>query len=745
MTSRTLTAPGVFGGPRTVIRNGELNEKNLNDILAAVYLRLEKAEVPLADAALDARGAVPATGSLARLARSPVLQVLTSNTDRISRGGGRVHLSGTSDYKLTSTPSLVAGVTIGEEIQLVNAGAKLITIQGSALAGSTIKLRSRTVTLAPACSVTVVWNGTSWLEVNRSTRGTPNEHHVGDFGAIGDNSTDDTAAIQAAIDAAILDGLPVVLEPGVFYKTSAELLVNAGTVRIHGAGKFSGGIRSTVAARSVLAVTSGTLHVSDLQVYAERAVSVGIYIDTSSASVVERCHIYQPIVDGIQITNSDSCRILDVKVELAGKAFVTANYAGNLPANVKVAATGTVAVTGGIGAVITGTGTHFLSMGIRTGDFVAVHATGAGTSTSEYLNVGTVDSDTQITCYNESGPVYAAGSDFAVFVGDGYHEGPSRADNNNHLVEGWHSVNIAGSGIHINGLYGPRVANAQCDASGAYPVSVASSGVVTIGAHFAKMYFEQNNAADNFYLGYVADCIIDQVNGTGSPVISTGGKVWGVIRGMQNASDPGRVDPLGSNPVDYVPSAVLVNDSVLQGRLNGWSYTQNGPGLGSLAIKDSSSTAWAAVSGVEPPGGGADVNAVAYNFDTYTAVTNGAANVNLLTKYLLRCRNQGTTKFAVGFEGDLRLASSDQSGVNGGLGGNATINTPSGRFAMAAGAAAVTITAALVTAASKIIWSKQNNDATALDFKFVPGAGSFVVTAAALATAKITFDFFVVN
>lgn len=597
-----------------------------------------------------------------RVART---QTLTANGNTITATGARMHLSGASDFKLTSTPTLAAGSVVGQEVQLVNTGSKLVTLQGSALAGSTLKLRGRSVTLAPSCSVTLGWNGTSWAELSRATHGHANEHHVADFGAVGDNVTDDTAAIQAAIDAASLDGLPVVLEPGVLYMTSAELLVGAATVRFKGAGKFTGGIRCTGAAPFVLGVIGGTLHVSDLQIYAERTALVGIYIETATASVVERCHIYQPIVDGVQVTNSDSCRFVDVQVELCGQAFITANYAGGLPNNIKVVATGTVAATAGLSSVITGTGTQFLSMGIRTGDFVAVHATGAGDLSSSFLPVDSVDSDTQITCLNDTPcPGYSAGSDFAALVGNGYHEGPSRADNNNHLIDGWLSRNIAGCGIHVHGLYGPRVSNAQCDASGAYPVSVASGGVVTIGAHFSKMYFELNNAADNFYLGYVADILIDQVNGTSEPVVSTPGKVWGVIRGMQDASDPGRIDPLGTNPVDYVPAGVLVADVWAKGKIKGLNYPQNAAGLGSLTMKDNQSKAWAAISGVESPSGGADANACAFDFDTYTNVTPGAS------KRLVRWNNAGTPLAYIDFSGNGSfvgtLAASNLSGTNTG-------------------------------------------------------------------------------
>lgn len=697
-----------------------------------------------------------------RFLRVPHAQVLTADSDTVTTAGARIHLSGASDFKLTSTPSITAGDVVGQEIQLVNTGTKLITLQGAALAGSTLKLRSRAVSLAPGCSVSVVWDGTNWVEVARATYGAATEHHVGDFGAVGDSTshdavgTDDTLAIQRAIDAASIDGLPVVFEPGLYYRTTAELLVGADKiVRIKGGGKFVGGLRGTgVGPRAVIAVVGGTLHLSDVAIYAGREYQNGVYIESASGSVVERCRIYQPTIDGLIIINSASCRVIDVIIEFCGKLFHTAAYAGGMPANIRVLRTGTVAKTASTATtpcVITGTGfalgEGFLSTGARQGDFISTHPTGAGSVTAEWLTIQSVDSDTQITCTRHPGSAEAAsGLDYTIHVGDGYHEG-SRRDCNNHMLNGVFTRNIAGCGVSIRGMYGPSVTNLQSDACGAYPVCVASNLEPSIGSTFRKCYFELNSAADNFFLGYAADVLIDQVNGRGEPVISNPGFVWGVIRGMQDATDPGRIDPLGTNPVDYVPSGVIAADVLAKGRIRSQNYAENGLGRGSLTMSDTLAprwairegivlpAAWAAVSGVEPPQGGADPNAVAFDFNTATAVVAGA------TKYLVRWRNNGVVKAAMGFEGDLISPSTDTSGSPG----DAVISKPSGRFAMAAGAAAVTITNALVNPHTKVFWSKQQNDATAVDFKVVVGNGSFTVTGAANATGNVVFDFFIVQ
>lgn len=91
--------------------------------------------------------------------------------------------------------------------------------------------------------------------------------------------------------------------------------------------------------------------------------------------------------------------------------------------------------------------------------------------------------------------------------------------------------------------------------------------------------------------------------------------------------------------------------------------------------------------------------------------------------------------------GIIQLATSDSSGTPG----NATINLPSGKFAIAAAASAATITNSLVTSASRVQCQVESNDATLKSVSVAPGAGSFVVTGNAAATAATTINFIVVN
>jgi hypothetical protein len=78
--------------------------------------------------------------------------------------------------------------------------------------------------------------------------------------------------------------------------------------------------------------------------------------------------------------------------------------------------------------------------------------------------------------------------------------------------------------------------------------------------------------------------------------------------------------------------------------------------------------------------------------------------------------------------------------------GNRTVNTVRGKSAFAIGAAAVTITNSFVTANSQVICTLEFGDATLTQIlRCIPGAGSFVATGNANATAATKFSWTVIN
>lgn len=91
---------------------------------------------------------------------------------------------------------------------------------------------------------------------------------------------------------------------------------------------------------------------------------------------------------------------------------------------------------------------------------------------------------------------------------------------------------------------------------------------------------------------------------------------------------------------------------------------------------------------------------------------------------------------------NLQATYTDSSGTPG----NVTNNSPRGRAAFAAAGSSVTVTNSLVAATSSVHCQMIGSDATLTTIlRCVPGAGSFVVTGNAAATATTVFDFLVIN
>jgi hypothetical protein len=102
----------------------------------------------------------------------------------------------------------------------------------------------------------------------------------------------------------------------------------------------------------------------------------------------------------------------------------------------------------------------------------------------------------------------------------------------------------------------------------------------------------------------------------------------------------------------------------------------------------------------------------------------------------------GVNALQVVNNGKLLLPSTDSSGTPGA----ATINKPSGKSAIAAGASSVTITNNTVTASSIVIPVLMTSDATLTSIqRCVVSAGSFTITGNAAATAATTVGWWVLN
>lgn len=105
-------------------------------------------------------------------------------------------------------------------------------------------------------------------------------------------------------------------------------------------------------------------------------------------------------------------------------------------------------------------------------------------------------------------------------------------------------------------------------------------------------------------------------------------------------------------------------------------------------------------------------------------------------------KSPGTGGLSTGAGSSVVLPYTDNSGTPGAT----TINTPSGRAAIATGAASCAVTSSIVTATSKVLVNLEGTDATLTTLLHtIPGSGSFTVTGNANATGNTKFSFVVFN
>lgn len=122
----------------------------------------------------------------------------------------------------------------------------------------------------------------------------------------------------------------------------------------------------------------------------------------------------------------------------------------------------------------------------------------------------------------------------------------------------------------------------------------------------------------------------------------------------------------------------------------------------------------------------------AFGFPGNVAITGGSINATVIGNV-----TPSNAKF-----GELKATYVDSSATPG----NVTNNSARGRAAFAVGASNVTVTNNMVAATSTVLVVLETSDATLTQIlRVTPGAGSFIVTGNAIATAATTFSFQVIN
>ena len=149
--------------------------------------------------------------------------------------------------------------------------------------------------------------------------------NVKSYGAVGNGVADDTAAIQAAIDAMEAAGGGIVFLPAGIYKVTVELTITHGCI-ITGCGTHSTIIHPATATQNTFHVqTDHAVFISDLMIYSsdgEKTGGAGIYIEGATAATenkgtkIERVQMSRQY-NGIEISAAaeyfiNKCRISEI-------------------------------------------------------------------------------------------------------------------------------------------------------------------------------------------------------------------------------------------------------------------------------------------------------------------------------------------------------------------------------------------------------------------------------------------------
>ena len=384
----------------------------------------------------------------------------------------------------------------------------------------------------------------------------------------GQNLLTASAAAAAAGDALELTG-------GVVYSIASEWRLGTGSGKrliIHGNGAI---VRATAPMRAVLAVDGDLAIVRDTFLEAGRYADYGLYLHAASASSFENMDVYQARVDGVHcVGETDRAIFRNVSCRLPGTIFHTSGYVGPSPNNIKQLITGTCTVGGGsaYGRQVTFTGltTTLASMGIRRGDWISIDPVSPGNKAAMFwAPILGVDSATQITLdFHAFFPGHASPCHFSIHVGDGFHFGPGRADNNIHRLDTCLAENTACSGFYLGGLYGQRCTNLQVNASGAHPVVIGGGAQDrhTLGTFIHGFYTEVglNGASDHVLCEGAIGIDLSTCNAGGTVGVTNPSTNVGTSRNDQYLTDISRYEvPIGTprtlvTPLSARPLSVTV-------------------------------------------------------------------------------------------------------------------------------------------------------------------------------------------
>jgi hypothetical protein len=187
--------------------------------------------------------------------------------------------------------------------------------------------------------------------------------------------------------------------------------------------------------------------------------------------------------------------------------------------------------------------------------------------------------------------------------------------------------------------------------------------------------------------------------------------------------------PLGAGATDVVTKAgSTASDASVNATAE---LLRVGTGIGGTEVGRMTVLKGSAATGFVVSGVGAGGN-LTINASTGSRLDFGSIYVSINSAVV----NLSGIRFINGGTGEITTIGTDSTGTPG----NATINKPSGKSAIAIGAATVTITNSLCAITSRLMVTFHARDATGLLPVAVPGAGSFTVTTVGNCTAALPFS-----
>lgn len=446
----------------------------------------------------------------------------------------------------------------------------------------------------------------------------PDYIHVRDYGAVGDGSTNDATAIQAAFDAAFADGKPVVFDAKT-YLVNSELKVLVKHVTVLGQGPQRTFFKAGAAMRAVLrlgvdsgetgADTQGVFR--DFAINGNRNAKYGLMLLRCSNSTFSDVTASGCTYDGIYLANhntddsvvciNDNNAFYNCGASNNGTIIGTTEFDDPsdavpdtrhvgyyvLPSQFLLT-TGTVSLTSG-SPTLTGSGTTFLTWGLRSGDPIRV---GVSPNTQWFV-IHSVDSETQLTLASNSS-VTASARPWSCGRGSGYWE-DGHADNNiNRHYSGQYRSN-AGFAMAFRGIYGPTCIGQFIDYHRYWAIRVGnnagqyySGGTILrsgtagpcISPRFIGIYFEAIGRKP-FYLRSVQDFLAEGCMDLGyetDPFDMNAVDCFGLYNNRRGLHDikAWETNYTASTMVNYIPSkymrdGLLLSTTRVEGRQ--YAYT----------------------------------------------------------------------------------------------------------------------------------------------------------------------------